>query len=98
MFKSINNDIAHISINQQFMAHCKEINIIYKGFHQKISLSVIKPDKKLFKKIDKTTSFSNTQIQHNIMNHYTELLPVLLCRKQQADNELLNISGKEQYT
>ena len=32
------------------------------------------------------------------MNHYNELLPVLLYRKQQADNELLNISGKEQYT
>ena len=32
------------------------------------------------------------------MNHYNELLTVLLCRKQQADNELLNILGKEQYT
>ena len=32
------------------------------------------------------------------MNHYNELLPVLLCRKQQPDNGLLNISGREQYT
>ena len=32
-------------------------------------------------------------MQDNIMNHYNELLPVLLCRKQQADNELLNVSG-----
>ena len=80
------------------MAHCKGLNIIPKGFHQKISLSVVKLDEKLFKKIGKTTSFSNTQTQDNIMNHYNELLPVLLYRKQQADNELLNISGKEQYT
>ena len=96
--RSINNDIAHISSHQQFMAHCKELNIIPKGFQQKISLSVVKPDEKLFEKIDKTTSFSNTQIQDNIMNHYNELLPVLLCRKQQADNELLNVSRKGQYT
>ena len=72
------------------MAHCKELNIVPKGSQQKISLSVVKPDAKLFKKINKTISFSNTQIQDNIMNHYNELLPVLLCRKQQADNELLN--------
>ena len=32
------------------------------------------------------------------MNHYNELLSVLLCRKQQADNKLLNVSGKKQYT
>ena len=31
------------------------------------------------------------------MNHDNELLPVLFCRKQQTDNELLNVSGKEQY-
>ena len=29
------------------------------------------------------------------MNHHTKLLPVLLCRKQQTDNELLNVSVKE---
>ena len=80
------------------MAHFKELNIVPKGFQLKISLSVVKPDEKLFKKIDKTTSFSNTQIQDNIINHYNELLPVLLCRKQQADNELLDVSEKEQYT
>ena len=80
------------------MAHCKELNRVPKGFQQKISLSAVKPDEKLFKKIDKTTSFSNTHIQDNIMNHYSESLPVLLCRKQQADNELFNVSGKEQYT
>ena len=80
------------------MAHCKGLNIIPKGFHQKILLSVVKLDEKLFKKIGKTTSFSNTQPQDNVMNHYNEVLPVLLYRKQQADNELLNTSGKEQYT
>ena len=32
------------------------------------------------------------------MNHYNELLSVLLCRKQQADNKLLNVSGKKHYT
>ena len=70
VLRSINNDPACISSHQQFMAHCKKLNIIPKGFQQKISLSVVKPDEKLFKKIDKTTSFSNTQIQDNIMNHY----------------------------
>ena len=32
------------------------------------------------------------------MNHYNELLLVLLCRKQQADNRLLNVSRKKHCT
>ena len=34
--RSINNDTARISSHQQFMAHCNELNIIPKGFQQKI--------------------------------------------------------------
>ena len=95
--RSCNNDIARISSHRQYLTHCKKLELVPRGFQQKISLATAKANKGFLEKMNKSSNTNSTHIMQTITDHYNHQIPLILKNRDQYQNDLRDITNNEQY-